>query len=168
MLVYHPAFDFHHTVFRILLILETLPQSAYEVDRIRILDFYFLFPAELADIRYPRGVRVQRRLIEEKHNKYEQLLDRYQLLMRMEPYQMEALRCLASHDLISVEDLKSSLVTRTERAAPQRLEEAFRVAEDGRPIALSLLTGPLKDLRLHGKDGLRGRTELIGYRYDAS
>ena len=45
MLVYHPAFDMHHCVFRMVRLLNRLPVGSCQVERMRILDFYLLFPS---------------------------------------------------------------------------------------------------------------------------
>ncbi|WP_425293911.1 ABC-three component system middle component 5 [Mesorhizobium japonicum] len=55
MLVYHPAFDVYHGVFRALLLLENTPTKSMPADTLRIIDLYFVFPYLLADLDFPRG-----------------------------------------------------------------------------------------------------------------
>ena len=52
MLVYHPIYDSYHCIFRILCILHDIQQVDIEVDLIRILDFYVLFPSRLKNIKF--------------------------------------------------------------------------------------------------------------------
>lgn len=48
MLIYHPAYDAYHCVFRMLLIAERV--SGIEVEKARILDFYLVFPGMVKKI----------------------------------------------------------------------------------------------------------------------
>lgn len=168
MLVYHPAFDIHHCVFRIALILDRLPRKRYEVDRIRIQDFYLLFPAEVSEVRLPRALQREKRQLAALANRYDRVLDDYQLFTRMEPYHAEALGCLASRELIDAAALAEGTVQRTQIEIPKRLKEAFDAADGRMPEAIEFLTGPFVTLPLYGRDGLRGRTKLFEYRYDAT
>lgn len=51
MLIYHPAFDAYHCLFRMIAIIDHL--NVVEVDKVRILDFYMIFPALVSKIRMP-------------------------------------------------------------------------------------------------------------------
>jgi len=54
-IVYHPAYDLYHTVYRMLHILTKFDKSDFvEVDRIRIWDFYILFPEKIYGIKLKR------------------------------------------------------------------------------------------------------------------
>ena len=68
MLIYHPAYDAFHCVFRMLAIIETVPNI--EVDKARVLDFYLLFPALMADIRLPVELAHARKLAKSVSNIY--------------------------------------------------------------------------------------------------
>ncbi|MFM9745688.1 ABC-three component system middle component 5, partial [Streptomyces brasiliscabiei] len=47
MLMYHPAQDVNHCVFRLLLILEHTEHEKLNTDVYRLIDFYTLFPSLL-------------------------------------------------------------------------------------------------------------------------
>ncbi|MBR1682035.1 MAG: hypothetical protein IJ700_01520 [Bacteroidaceae bacterium] len=50
MITYNPAFDLYHTIWRMAHILQCVgPDESYEVERMRIWDFYLLFPSMLYD-----------------------------------------------------------------------------------------------------------------------
>lgn len=52
MIIYNQAFDLYHCIFRILNFLNRFnPSDIIEVDKLRIWDFYFLFPNKVYDIR---------------------------------------------------------------------------------------------------------------------
>ena len=52
MLIYHPAFDAYHCVFRMLVI--TSGCRVLEFNKLRIIDFYFCFPSEIAKVQLPQ------------------------------------------------------------------------------------------------------------------
>ena len=166
MLVYHPAFDMHHCVFRMLRLLNRLPPGEYHVERMRILDFYLLFPCQLPSFRFPRPLMRQRKTFAGRNNRYEKLADPYRIFLRLAPFQQEAFGCLAAHGLINPVRLAEGMVARTDASLPARLkataEEADRLASD----VIDLLTGPLKDIDHYGKAGLKARSDLFEYRYD--
>ena len=47
MIIYNPAFDIYHCVYRMISILSNLVNEKIEVDKLRILDFYMVFPGEI-------------------------------------------------------------------------------------------------------------------------
>lgn len=53
-LSYHPAFDAFNNIFRFLRIILNENVSSIEVDKLRILDYYLLFPWRAATIRLPQ------------------------------------------------------------------------------------------------------------------
>ena len=55
MITYSPAFDLYHTIFRMAHILERLDDNeCFEIDKVRIWDFYLLFPSKLYDLSIRR------------------------------------------------------------------------------------------------------------------
>lgn len=52
MIVYNQAFDLYHTIFRLLHFLNKFEnQTILEIERVRIWDFYLLFPSKIHEIR---------------------------------------------------------------------------------------------------------------------
>lgn len=166
MLVYHPAFDMHHCVFRMLRLLNRLPPGEYHVERMRILDFYLLFPCQLPSFRFPRPLSRQRKTFAKRNNRYEKLTDPYRIFLRLAPFQQEAFGCLAAHGLINPTRLAESMVVRTASSLPDLLKATAEESDRLSPDVIDFLTGPLKDVDLYGKDGLKARSDLFEYRYD--
>lgn len=54
MLIYNQAFDFYHSIFRMLQ-LTTFGVNNVQIEKIRILDFYIVFPWKLLDIPKNKG-----------------------------------------------------------------------------------------------------------------
>lgn len=167
MLVYHPAFDLYHCVFRLLQILEHMRRSDVEVDRLRIWDFYLTFPNEARKISFPIELKEIKRIFKSKApNPYEDLIDAKRILLRMKSYQGAALKCLASYDLIDTEELNKGYVKRTDRPIPGEIKDKITQLNTEQENVLKLVLG-FNELPLFGKLGLKDRTGLIEFKYDA-
>lgn len=166
MLIYHPAFDIYHCSFRLLRLLENLSKEPYEVDRLRILDFYLLFPTLLQNFTLPRTAISYRKTIKALDIPYERIEDPFKIFLQIEPLQSSALRCLASYDIIDADQLSDGKILRTEKHLPKQLKEAINKAYIENPDLLNFLTGPLFDLDFYGQGGLKARSGLVEHRYD--
>ena len=105
-MMYNPAFDPFHGIYRMLLILRDFQQEdLVEVDRLRIYDFYLLFPYKAYKIRLRKDEqdfrRQLRQYVSPKQNPYNESTNDRRLLEQLRPYQMIALSHLASYGLIS-------------------------------------------------------------------
>jgi hypothetical protein len=166
MLLYHPAFDIYHGIFRMLRLLERLPRVAVEIERLRILDFYLLFPAQIQYFTFPTEIRGYRRQLSPVENPYEQINDPKRIFFRLEPYQTCALKSLAAHQFINSESFCERKALRTDKPLPDGLREAVKPADEASAVLLEFLTGPLLKMDFYGKSGLKGRSDLFEYRYD--
>ena len=165
MLIYHPAFDIHHCIFRTLLLLNEMPKSAYEIDRIKILDFCLLFPYYLKQVRFPSNARRYKNALPQL-NPYDKLEDPRRILHRLTPYQLTALKCLASYNLIDSNMLPQGQVKRTDQETPRELTIALGRAKQRDHEILSILTSLFASIDLYGPDGLKARTDLLEHKYD--
>lgn len=166
MLVYHPAFDIYNCVFRMLQLMTSMKQSEVELDRLRIWDFYLTFPNEARKISYPSNLSELKRIFKKKQeNPYEDLIDPKRIIERMKPYQMSALRCMASYGLIDNKLLSKNIVKRTEKEVPKELLNKFSELTIEKANIIKLIVG-FNELPLYGKMGLKYRTGLIEFKYD--
>lgn len=166
MLVYHPAFDIYNCVFRMLQLMTSMKQDEVELDRLRIWDFYLTFPNEASKIIYPTELSELKKIFKTKQeNPYEDLIDPKRIIERMKPYQISALRSIASYGLIDSKLLSKNRVTRTEKEIPQELFTKFSILTDEKSNIIKLITG-FDELPLYGAMGLKSRTGLIEFKYD--
>jgi hypothetical protein len=166
MLVYHPAFDLYHCVYRLLQILENMKRDEVEIDRLRIWDFYITFPREARKISFPNELSELKRVFKTKEaNPYEDLIDPRRILIRMKPYQNAALNYLASYDFIEQDELSRGFVKRTDKELPEGLKNKMNNLSIEEQNVLKLVIG-FNELPLFGKSGLKARTGLIDFRYD--
>lgn len=166
MLVYHPAFDSYHCAYRALLILRATGSRALEIERARIWDFYFVFPAETKKISFPKELALLKRNVSQ--NSYEQLLDTQLIFARMKPFQIAAYRNLAAFGLIEQNDLIGNRLVRTTKSIPKTLTTRMEQLQEPEKYILELVASPLNELPLYGEKGLKFRTKLLDYKYDAT
>lgn len=169
-LSYQPAFDPYHTMYRFIRILVALGDAtSLLVDHARILDFYLLFPFRIAHIRLTpqhRRFRSASRTFEERRpygNQPEDVL----IFDRMKPMQLAALDTLATKGIIDPKCLQRGIVIRTETPLPSDLSARVNGANVADSVLMEMIVALATQYSLLGRDGLKDRTGLLEYRYDA-
>lgn len=166
MLIYHPAFDAYHGAFRALALLSRRPEM--ELEKLRILDFFLAFPVALGGIRWPKEFQVSRRqLAKTFSNPYRDPLNVKSTFRGMQHLQSAAIRCIAASCLIEIDQLELGLVIRTEVSMSEELSRQVDKYKQRERETFEVVTDRLADLPLLGGDGLKARTELMEFRYDA-
>lgn len=169
-LSFQPAFDPFHTIFRLLRLRAIVEQKGMlHKNMVRILDFYLLFPFRIDAIR-----------MIPQHRKFKKLASIYQtakpygdqpedkaIFDRMEPMQIAALETLASYELIHTDRLAGGWVKTTGIPVPQELADRAQAANERDSDLLDFLSVLATDYDLAGENGLKARTGLLEYRYDA-
>ena len=168
MLLYHAAFDIYHCEFRVLRLLISLPRSSYEIERIRIMDFYLLFPQLIESIKFPKDIQSFRRILIKKHSKYEVLENPKRVFYRLESFQISAFKSLASHDLIDPLEFTKNRILLTNKEIPKKLLDQLEIVNKQNPDLMKLLTEHFSIIELLGNKGLKQRTDLFEYRYDTN
>ncbi|MFV0672891.1 ABC-three component system middle component 5 [Variovorax sp. tm] len=166
MLIYHPAYDAYHCIFRMLSIVEHV--RGLEIDKARLLDFYLMFPSAVSEIRLPSNLKEARKLARTFSNVYHDPISVASTFRDMAEIQLAALKCIAASGLIDAKKLAAGLVERTSLAMPPEILSkisGFLAQRD--PLAGIILFG-LGALPLRGDDGLKHRTSLMEYRYDVA
>ena len=172
MIVYHQAFDLYHSVYRFLQLLTYFERNDYvEVDRLRIWDFYLLFPNKMLNIKLKKEEKDIRNLISQhiikESNPYEIVLDNRKMFEKIKPYQLGALKCLASYGIIDKNYLKSNRVTIISKEILSNYASKFEALDTKEMNAVRLLTSHFYLMSLYGQFGLKARTQLLESRYDA-
>lgn len=164
MLIYHPAFDAYHCVFRLLSILEG--REAIENDRLRILDFVLCFPSVVADFRLPQKAVSIKKAAQLADNVYRTPLNPKATFNMLSASQDGALVCLAAASFVEPNCLREGSATRAKMPLPERLTlrcTTFRARE---PLFFDKVLPALLDIPLFGNDGLKARSGLLEHRYD--
>lgn len=169
-LTYNEAFDPYHAAFRFFrLHLACDITNRVPFDTIRILDFYLLFPFRLQSMKFfddDKGWRKVSKAYLEKAP-YGAMPDDAAVFSRMEPFQRTAASSLVMSGYLTPDAWDRNEVQFTEEAIPDVLR--FRCAELNTRMqdVVEILCQIRARYPLGGRDGLKDRTGLLEYRYDA-
>lgn len=166
-LVFEPAYDPYHTVFRIERLITLSNKPVIEIDRLRIADFYECFPIMVDQFRHRKGETRFRRISRTAHIPYSGKPDGRVVFSRMQPTQTAAIRTLASAGYLSPAALTAGLAEVTTKVIPAKLKSRLEAVNTENPLLTEFLTSVLNDFPLDGIDGLKHRSALLDHRYDA-
>ncbi len=172
MIVYQQAFDLYHSVYRLIKLLAYFDRNDYvEIERLRIWDYYLLYPNKMSQIKLKREEKdiksIIRTYILKPENPYERILNDRKMFEKIKPYQMAAIKCLASYGIINMDYLILNRITIISKDLFDKYENDFKdlSAQEGNTIRL--LTSHFYLMPLNGEDGLKERTNLLESKYDA-
>lgn len=172
MITYNPAFDLYHCIFRMIHIIQRLEDNdCLEVDKIRIWDFYILFPSKTYTIKIQRNEKEFRswryRYIKKIKNPYEYSGDNRKLFDRLCPYQMAALTSLVSYGIIDKAHFLNKEIMISNRAILDKFIEKTGALSEIERNTLSFMSLFSKSMSMLGINGLKSRTNLMESKYDA-
>lgn len=165
MLLYHPAFDTYHSAFRLLLLLWNAEPGPISYARLRVLDFYLLFPSELEGMNFPKNLLKEKGRWKALRSRYNKISDPRRVFDELTSFQLSGLHILISTGLVK-QDVDSEAIELMRAAISQALVSQLQEATVKRGDILKLLTGPFQNIELYGRSGLKARTGLFEYRYD--
>ncbi len=168
MIIYHPVYDVNHCLYRILLALETSDHEEFDWPLFRLMDFYVLFPHLLKEIKpFPTSLRTFKKIVKAIPDAYEALPNSKRIIFELESIQNAAVQNLMAKGLVSVSKFDKQVVSRTPEMLPESLQDQLnsddRVNEEWYRLIVNEL--PLSDFE--GKHGLKARSKLMEYKYDA-
>ena len=167
ILTYHPAFDVYHCVFRLIRLLSHKNVQKIECDKLRILDFYLLFSDLIKTIRLKRDdKRWSNELVRAlPKNKYNTASVSRQVFEKLSPFHSIAIKHLIDKRIVSLDD-NDFIIPSTEQIPDSLRQELERINKSENNIT-EFLCGVLNGYQLLGKEGLKNRTGLMEYKYDA-
>ena len=171
MILYNNAFDLYHTIFRMLHLLSKIEEDkVIEIDRIRIWDYYLLFTNEIFNIKPIRNKKEYNQLLKKlnikKNNPYQQIYDQRKTLEKIKPYQLSALNCLASYNIIDKEYLLKEEVKINSFDLLKRYTQSTGDLSDREKNIIIIMTSFFRDISLIGNNGLKERSNLMESKYD--
>ncbi|MEB7538442.1 hypothetical protein NGC37_08940 [Pantoea anthophila] len=166
MLIYHPAYDAYHCLFRMIALIDHV--NEIEVDKARILDFYLIFPSLVSEIRIPHNYSRVKKEAKKYFNVYRNPINISSTFRDMHEIQMAAIRCLAATGLIEVMPLERGFIKRTDKSIPDGLLMSMCDFLNAKEEIYTFIISKLSQFPLTGKDGLKDRTNLMEFRYDFS
>lgn len=170
MITYNPAFDLYHSIFRMAHILLKMDEhKPVEIDRVRIWDFYMLYPVQLNHVSLKmdeKEIRDARKLLKLKETNYDYKGDTRKLFEWIKPCQISALGCLVSCGILSKEafEVGNVLVSNHDKLNAF-VEHAGDISVHERNI-LKFLSFLFGGMPLTGNYGMKHRTKLLEFKYD--
>lgn len=171
MITYNPAFDLYHSIFRMAHIIFGMDDGErIEVERLRIWDFFLLFPDKLNSISLrleETDIRERRNKIKKTNNPYENCGDVRKFFEWIKPYQTSALSCLVSCGILNKEEYINGYVLVSNRQSlDDFVSRAGNITDRERQV-LEFLSDFSRHMSLAGEYGLKYRTHLLESKYDA-
>ncbi|MDI1308626.1 MAG: hypothetical protein PSV17_04230 [Methylotenera sp.] len=163
MLIYHPAYDAYHCIFRLLKIVQVT--KSIEISKLRILDFYLVFPSEISKIRLTEKTEIKK-LANNFQNIYHGPVNAYQTFRDMQDLQLAAISTLIASKIIDSEKASLGIIHKTTEPLPEELTFKHDGIEDEDNKINDFILNYLSKINLNGTDGLKHRTGLMEYRYD--
>ena len=167
MLMYHPAQDINHCVYRLLLITECSEHERLSIDLYRLIDFYTLFPSLLKLIaHFPSPIHRHKGKFSEILEPFESLKNTKRILHEIEQLQSIAIQNLLAKDLLDSESINDGYLKRTNNELPKSFAAALRESRLASEEWFKVLINEFPKAKFTGSNGLKARTGLMEYRYD--
>ena len=167
MLIYHPAQDANHCVFRTLTLLEHTVHEEIALELYRLLDFYILFPHLLKHISpLPNEIRGYKRYLSNIPEPYESIRNAKRIMHELESLQTVSLHNLLAKQFIDITSFKDKRLKRTSTPLPLELNAAVQSSDIAQKEWFRMVVNELPLVNFGGSKGLKKRTELMEFRYD--
>lgn len=169
-LTYEPAFDPYHAMFRVVRLRELLGERCLlPVDHVRIVDYFLLFPARASIVRTIRShVSLRNGAVNASSSiRYGKQPDDRLIFSRMKSIQYAAYGTLANRHFLQEEKLSDGIFTFTEREFPEAVRERASDLNKREPEASKFAVALAAGYEFLGPEGLKARTGLLEFRYDA-
>jgi hypothetical protein len=169
-LTYNEAFDPYHAAFRFMrLHLACDIRLRLPFDTLRILDFYLLFPFRLQHVKlFSEDIR-WRKISKSYENRvpYGVMPDDNSVFARMEPFQRAAAASLVQSGHLSVDAWDLNEVQFTTENLPPTVKARCAELNTRMADVVGILCEIKARYPIGGRNGLKDRTGLLEYRYDA-
>ena len=165
MLLYHPAFDLYHGIFRCLQILHGLQITRIERERLRVYDFYLLFPLEITTITNLPQLLAKERNKFENYKQHEEISNPAAVFYQLELTFENSLKAMRDFGILSEEPTTGWLKVDSSKI-PQDLAQSVISRTEEVAEIIDFFRNVLQAIPLTGVDGLKQKTHLLPYRYD--
>ena len=159
--LWHPSRDAYHCAFRMMRLL-VAKNAALEIERLRILDMFLLYPSLLHKSSMPRDTKKLFRELEilPPDKLFLRLPSTAAVFQDLRLYQNSAISQLTARGLFSTEDLKKRLASPPGVGWPEALVQQAEIknADDGG--LTSFLVGAFSDIPLRGRESIYRKAGL--------
>ncbi|MGE4442489.1 MAG: ABC-three component system middle component 5 [Desulfomicrobium sp.] len=165
MIIYSEYKDIYHSAYRIISILNII-NSEIEYNKLRIIDFFLVFPSLVNEISFPRqrGMSQLKNYASANFDTYEILPEKKQLFFEISPYQLQAVKILKAKGIINESD--STIYYNTDLKS-ESIDKLLHFSKYTSNNFYVKLIKTLFNIEYFGSDGLKKRSGLLEYKYDA-
>ncbi len=162
MLIYNRLRDPYHTLLRFLKIINRFNnKDEISFDRLRIYDFLLANPQEISKMRLMKSGKSSFKKYENPYNLY----DRNILFYNLERIQKIAIEHLVKNNILEKMPHDDIYIMHQD-IIPSALIDLLNNTESISNEALEFIIKNLNTIDLYREDGLKDRTNLIGFKYD--
>ncbi len=167
MLMYHPAFDANHCLYRLISILHFTGEARVTWPLLRILDFYYLFPSQLKEIKpWPREIQKYKAQVQKVPDQFEDITNPARTFFDLESFQKTALLELIAKGVLSKSAFDEGVMKLELQSIPSAYVELLATDDFLKSEAFTVITKALPIAVFNGPKGLKSRTGLMEYIYD--
>ncbi|UVM45607.1 hypothetical protein LOY47_04900 [Pseudomonas brassicacearum] len=167
MLIYHPAYDANHCLYRLLAILQATTTFSLTWDQLRILDYYYLFPSQLKNIKpWPTNLKEFKIKLKAIPEQFEDINNPARVLHDLHIFQKTAVLELIAKGIVSKLDFEHGILKLSTRLLPSRYLELVQTDLFLKSDEFEVITKALPKLEFNGASGLKKRSGLMEYIYD--
>lgn len=168
MLQYHPAYDVGHTMMRLIRIASNSKHLPIEIEKLFILDFFYLFPAHLSTLRVPKDMVKERNSVKVQFNNYFDPYYAKDTFLKLYPISSNAAQLLASKNVLEKDRFFEGFADMN-RDTHLYIEISSDILHDNiNTRLLDFVANRLASIPLLGPEGLKARSSLLEHRYDVS
>jgi len=166
MIIYNPAFDIYHCIYRLIILLANTEIEEIEIDKLRILDFYMIFPGEIKNMSFTRDLLSFKKNFKNIPSEFKSITLKNRVFRKMESYQSIAINCLASIEYIDINALKRNIIIKNDKYINLKILEKFNELISDKKYLIDFLSKQLIKIDLKGKNGLKTKTGLMESKYE--
>lgn len=169
MLIYHPAFDASHCVYRLLAILIGVKGNSVSWDVLRVLDYFYLFPSQLKKIEpWPTSIREYRNKVKKIPDQFEDISNSARLFFDLREFQRSAILELVAKDIVDKDGFERGEINLKKDVLPNEFIDFVLSDEFVKGEAYEVISRALPEVEFNGASGLKNRSGLMEYRYDVT
>lgn len=165
MLAYHQAKDIYHCCFRMLVVLNHNKEFVSQ-ELLKIIDFYVVFPHLLQQVTLPKEMQKHKKVFKELRAPYENILSFKRVVFDLSGIQDNAIKFLLAREIVYFDESKTMVCLNSSRVTDElklMLDKDFINSK-----WYSAMIDVFNSVPLYGDNGLKKRTGLLEYRYDAT
>ena len=159
--IWHPSRDAYHCAFRFLRLL-VANEAALEVERLRILDMFLLYPSLLHRASMPQDIKKAFRALDipTPEKIFLRLPSAAAVFQDLRLYQNSAIAQLAARGLLSPSDLKKGLASPIQVDWPEALAQRARQKNAEDKGLAGFLVGAFSEIPLRGRESIYRKAAL--------